>query len=150
MAEPGTAPDPLRDRIIDAALALAEEDAGGGWYDLPLHLVARRLGVPLGVVLERFRDADAIADAWFARALIAVEGEEVTIKAGFLAAKLGLSVDRLRAEMRRGIVYGVSERGVGEDAGRLRLTFRYRARSWTVVVEADGTLDEAPAQAPAR
>jgi AcrR family transcriptional regulator len=72
MAEPGTAPDPLRDRIIDAALALAEEDAGGGWYDLRLHLVARRLGVPLGVVLERFRDADAIADAWFARALIAM------------------------------------------------------------------------------
>ena len=62
-------PDPLRDRIIDAALALAGEDAGGGWYDLRLHLVARRLGVPLGAVLDRFRDADAIADAWFARAL---------------------------------------------------------------------------------
>ena len=30
MAEPGTGSDPLRDRIIDAALALAEEDAGGG------------------------------------------------------------------------------------------------------------------------
>ncbi len=82
--------------------------------------------------------------------VIAVEGEEVTIAAGHLAAKLGLSVDRLRAEMRRGIVYGVIERGVGEDAGRLRLTVRYRARSWTVVVEADGTLNEAAAPAPAR
>ena len=69
MAEPGTGTDPLRDRIIGAALALAEEDAGGGWYDLRLHLVAQRLGVPLGAVLERFRDADAIADAWFVRAL---------------------------------------------------------------------------------
>ena len=29
--------------------------------------------------------------------VIEVEGEEVTIEAGFLAAKLGLSVDRLRA-----------------------------------------------------
>ena len=77
--------------------------------------------------------------------VIEVEGEEVTIQAGHVAAKLGLSVDRLRAEMRRGIVYGVVEQGVGEDAGRLRLTFRYRARSWTVVVEADGTLSEAPA-----
>jgi Family of unknown function (DUF6522) len=77
--------------------------------------------------------------------VIEVEGEEVTIQAVHLAAKLGLSVDRLRAEMRRGIVYGVVEQGVGEDAGRLRLTFRYRARSWTVVVEADGTLSEAPA-----
>ena len=79
--------------------------------------------------------------------LIEVRGDEATIEAGHLAAKLGLSVDRLRAEMRRGIIYGVVERGVGEDAGRLRLTFRHRARSWTVVVEADGTLNEAPAQA---
>jgi Family of unknown function (DUF6522) len=47
-------------------------------------------------------------------------GEEAIIEAAHLAAKLGLSVDRLRAEM---------QRGVGEDAGRLRLTFRYRARS---------------------
>ncbi len=79
--------------------------------------------------------------------LIEVHGEEATIAAGHLAAKLGLSVDRLQAEMRKGIVYGVVERGVGEDAGRLRLTVRYRARSWTVVVEADGTLNEAPAPA---
>ena len=50
-------------------------------------------------------------------AVIEVEGEEATVEAGHLAAKLGLSVDRLRAEMRRGIVYGVVERGVGEDAG---------------------------------
>ena len=80
--------------------------------------------------------------------VIEVRGEEATIEADFLAAKLGLSLDRLRAEMRRGIVYGVVERGVGEDAGRLRLTFRHRARSWTVVVEPDGTLHEA--EAPAR
>ena len=32
--------------------------------------------------------------------VIEVEGEEATIEAGHLAAKLGLSVDRLRAEMR--------------------------------------------------
>jgi hypothetical protein len=42
-----------------------------------------------------------------------------------------------------GIIYSVVERGVGEDAGRLRLTFRYRARAWTVVVQRDGTLNEA-------
>jgi AcrR family transcriptional regulator len=68
-------PDPLRDRIVDAALALAADDAGG-WYDLRLHLVAQRLGVPLPAVLDRFRDADAIADAWFARALRAMLREE--------------------------------------------------------------------------
>jgi len=72
--------------------------------------------------------------------VIEVHGEQITIEAGYLAAKLGLSVDQLQAEMRRGIVYGVVERGIGEDAGRLRLTFRYRARSWTVVIEPDGIL----------
>jgi hypothetical protein len=29
-----------------------------------------------------------------------------------------------------GIIYSMVERGMGEDAGRLRLTFRYRARAW--------------------
>jgi AcrR family transcriptional regulator len=67
MAEPGFGSDPLRDRIIDEALAVAEADAG--WHDLRLHLVAERLGVPLSAVLDRFRDADAIADAWFARSV---------------------------------------------------------------------------------
>jgi len=57
MTEAGS--DSLRDRIIDAALAVAEEDAG--WYDLRLHLIARRLGVPLSAVLDRFRDAEAIS-----------------------------------------------------------------------------------------
>jgi hypothetical protein len=76
---------------------------------------------------------------------ISIRGDEATIEAGYLAGKLGLSVDRPRAEMRRGIVYAVAERGVGEDAGRTRLTFRHRARRWTVVVARDGTLDEAAA-----
>jgi hypothetical protein len=47
----------------------------------------------------------------------------------------------------RGIVYGLVERGFGNDAGRLRLTFRYRVRSWTVVVQPGGTLDEVAAPA---
>jgi Family of unknown function (DUF6522) len=76
---------------------------------------------------------------------IGIRDDEATIEAGCLAGKLGLSVDRLGAEMRRGIVYAVAERGVGEDAGRTRLTFRHRERSWTVVVARDGTLDDAAA-----
>jgi len=75
--------------------------------------------------------------------IIGTHGDEVTVEASYLAARLGLSVDRLRAEMRRGIIYSVVERGMGEDAGRLRLTFRYRAHAWTVMVQPDGTLSEA-------
>jgi hypothetical protein len=66
MAEPDIHPDPLRDRILDMAVAVAED---GDWYDLRLHIVAQRLDLPLAAVLGRYRDADAIADAWFARAL---------------------------------------------------------------------------------
>jgi hypothetical protein len=66
VAEPDGGADPLRDRILDAAIAVAEED--GGRYDLRPHLVAARSGLPLAAVQRRSRDADAIADAWFARA----------------------------------------------------------------------------------
>ena len=55
----------LRDRIVEAALDIAED---WGWYDIRLHHVAERLGVPLAEVRAQFRDADAIADAWLARA----------------------------------------------------------------------------------
>jgi hypothetical protein len=75
--------------------------------------------------------------------IIEIHDDNVMIEASYLAARLGLSVDQLRAEMRRGIIYSVVERGIGEDAGRLRLTFRYRARTWTVVVQRDGTMSEA-------
>jgi hypothetical protein len=76
--------------------------------------------------------------------VVEIHGDDVTVDAGYLAVRLGLSVARLRAEMRRGIIYSVVERGMDEDAGRLRLTFRYRARAWTMVVQRDGTLSDAP------
>jgi hypothetical protein len=62
---------------------------------------------------------------------------EITI-ADLLALKVGLSVKVLKSEMRHGCVYSVTEQGIDKDAGRTRLTFRYRTRSWTVVVEPDG------------
>lgn len=52
-----------------------------------------------------------------------------------VAPQLGLAPDAFWREMQRGIVYGVVERGEGEDAGRTRLTFRYRARSWSIILE---------------
>ncbi len=55
----------LAGKILDAALALAEDD---GWSALRLRTIAERLDVPLGEILEHYRDLDAIADAWFQRA----------------------------------------------------------------------------------
>ena len=73
---------------------------------------------------------------------ISIADGEITIDAELLAPRLGLSAAALKAEMRRGIVYGVAETGVGQDAGRTRVTFSYRARAWTVVVDPDGNLVE--------
>src|SRR5512144_336474 len=53
------------DRIVDAAIALAEEV---GWEDVRLRVVAERLGLSLAEISAYFRDLDAVADAWFARA----------------------------------------------------------------------------------
>ena len=71
---------------------------------------------------------------------ITIADGEITIDAELLAPKLGLSASALQAEMRKGNVSSVAETGIDEDAGRTRVTFRYRTRSWTVVVYSDGTL----------
>ena len=55
----------LRARIVETALDVAED---WGWYDLRLHHVAERLRLPLAAIRAQFRDGDAIADAWIARA----------------------------------------------------------------------------------
>ena len=60
----------VRDRIVDAALDLGEER---GWSNVRLYQVAERAGVPLATIGAEFRDIDALANAWFARALRTVE-----------------------------------------------------------------------------
>ena len=51
------------------------------------------------------------------RRVIEIHGDDVTVEASYLAARLGLPVDRLRAEMRRGIIYSVVERGQARTRG---------------------------------
>jgi AcrR family transcriptional regulator len=55
--------------LLDQALALAEAE---GWAEVRLSRVAERAGVPLAEAGRRFRDVDAIADAWFGRARLAM------------------------------------------------------------------------------
>jgi AcrR family transcriptional regulator len=56
---------PTAARIVDAAVVLAEER---GWGAVRLREVAARLDVPLADLRHHFRDKDAVADAWLARA----------------------------------------------------------------------------------
>jgi Family of unknown function (DUF6522) len=62
----------------------------------------------------------------------------VEVDAPLVARGLKLPVEQLMAEMRRGIVYSTSERGIGEDEGRFRLTFRYRDRVFRLIVTTTG------------
>ena len=63
---------------------------------------------------------------------------DVEVDSPMVARGLKLPVEQFMAEMRRGIVYSLSERGIGEDEGRFRLTFRYRDRQFRIVVTATG------------
>jgi hypothetical protein len=64
----------------------------------------------------------------------------VEVDATLVARGLNLPVEQFMTEMRRGIVYSTSERGIGEDEGRLRLTFRYRDRVFRLIVTTTGEI----------
>ncbi|MGH9614811.1 MAG: DUF6522 family protein [Bryobacteraceae bacterium] len=66
---------------------------------------------------------------------VAYSKDGFVVDAEVVAGELGLSPGAFWREIKRGIVYGVVERGEGDDAGRVRLTFRYRARSWSTTIE---------------
>ncbi|MCE8027989.1 TetR/AcrR family transcriptional regulator [Halomonas daqingensis] len=61
------------DLVVDEAVRQAEER---GWQAVRLTEVARNLELPMSVVLERFRDMDAVANAWFQRGWRAMLAEK--------------------------------------------------------------------------
>ncbi len=56
-----------------------------------------------------------------------------------VAALLGLTPERLMAELRAGTVHQSAEEPAPEDGWPLRITFRYRNRVARLLVDADGT-----------
>ena len=81
MATAGTTPDGRGGAIVAAALDLAAE---GGWEQVRLSAIAERTGIPLAEIGDRFRDVDAIANAWFAgarRAVLASPSESLAADA---------------------------------------------------------------------
>lgn len=57
--------DTLRERIVDAAIALAERR---NWESVRLHDVAAELGITLDDIRRHFREKEDLVDAWFDRA----------------------------------------------------------------------------------
>lgn len=62
----------------------------------------------------------------------------IVFDAARIAPLLGLSPSRMMAELQRGSLYQVSETGTGADAGRTRVTFRYRARQIALIIDGAG------------
>jgi hypothetical protein len=79
-----------------------------------------------------------------ASAGIVREGDEFVVDAAMVAPRFGLSIVEFRDEMRRGAIVTACERGVGEDEGRARVTFRRGVLLWRFVLERDGSVHEDP------
>lgn len=71
---------------------------------------------------------------------LSLDGDDVTVEANVLAPRLSLSVAELKEAMARGEVRTLVERGEGSDAGRMRLTFRFGSRCWSIMREPDGRI----------
>ena len=72
----------IEQRVVDAALAIAGEV---GWEQVRLSTIADRMELPLAEIGRHFRDVDAIANAWFVRARLAMLALPAEELAGRLA-----------------------------------------------------------------
>ena len=66
--------------------------------------------------------------------------DSLQIDAREIAPLLGLTPERLMAELRAGKVYHIAEEGEQDADSRMRIVFRYRARTARLVVESDGSM----------
>ena len=102
MAPIKRATESVEQRIVDAALAIAAEV---GWEQVRLTTIADRIQLPLAEIGRHFRDLDAIANAWFARArlaMLAVPAEEFAGRAADerIALAFGAWLDSLAPHRR--------------------------------------------------
>ena len=76
---------------------------------------------------------------------IAREDGQFLISPDYLAPRLGMDAQTLRAALQSGEVVSQSESGTGADAGKTRLVMRSSRRVWAAEIAADGTAHEIPA-----
>ena len=76
--------------------------------------------------------------------VIGWEDGQVIVDPDYLAPKLGLTPDTLRAGMNRGDVVGVTEAGEGDDSGKTRIILRAPTRAWAAEIDANGAAREIP------
>jgi Fe-S cluster biogenesis protein NfuA len=76
--------------------------------------------------------------------VIGWEDGQMIVDPNYLAPKLGITPETLRAGLRRGDVVGVTETGEGADSGRTRIILRTPTRAWAAEIDAQGAAREIP------
>jgi hypothetical protein len=71
---------------------------------------------------------------------IEMDEDGVSVDAAILAEAFGLEAADVPALVRAGEITSLFERGEGEDAGRMRLTFFHRSRRFRLVVDETGAV----------
>ena len=69
---------------------------------------------------------------------------QIMVDPEYLAPRLGLTSESLRAGLRNGDVVGVTETGEGVDVGKTRIIMRSATRSWAAEIDSSGTAREIP------
>lgn len=75
---------------------------------------------------------------------VAWQDGQVVVDPDYLAPRLGLTPESLRAGLRNGDVVGVTETGEGADAGKARVVLRSATRAWAAEIGPDGAAREVP------
>lgn len=66
----------------------------------------------------------------------------ISVDAKLIAEGLAIDPAVVQSKMREGKITSLCERGVGEDAGRYRLTFFHESRRFRVLVDTEGKILE--------
>ena len=73
-----------------------------------------------------------------------LEAGQLMVDPDYLAPKLGLNPDQLRAGFRSGEIVSRTEHGRGADGGKMRVTVRSASRAWAAEFQPDGSAFEIP------
>ncbi|MFT6580463.1 MAG: hypothetical protein ACJAU6_000892 [Alphaproteobacteria bacterium] len=65
---------------------------------------------------------------------------EIIVDVEFVAPDLGLTPEEFMTEMEAGRVFQTAEKGIDDDEGRMRLTFRHRAKETRFVIDENGQI----------
>lgn len=71
---------------------------------------------------------------------VEINQDGVVVDATLIADAFGLKPEEIQPLMRNGKITSISETGVDEDAGRIRLTFHYQDRAARFIVDEAGTI----------